>query len=596
MENYVGRLCPFCGREIKAGDSIIVCPSCGTALHEGCWTANHGCTTAGCPHAPQVKTPEKVFCEKCGAELAEGQKFCENCGTPRGEKKKRFCENCGAELAEGQIFCSACGTRVDAPAAPAPAPDPAPAPAPDPAPAPVPDPAPAPAEPGETSVLTEKSPLPSFDPGATVVLPDAPAPVSAPSQPTSLYSAPPKAPAPPTSLYSAPPTAAPMPPYGAPAPAPAKKNKILIPILAAAGGTLLIAVLIVCLLVLPKRAKTISLDASSVTVVMGDSYTLGYEIRPEKAKNVSVTWTSYNPEVASVENGVILGKTPGVCTVEAKTRNGKKSLCEVTVKKPDVSSVSLSESSLTMECGEEYTLSYTILPELAADEALTWTSDDPDVASVAGGVITANAPGSCSITASARNGVSGSCSITVLNPAAASISLSRSSVTLDVGDSSAINYTIEPAGAAETGVTWSSSDSSVAEVSNGVIYAYAAGSCTITVRTENGLTSSCSVTVNMSEPDTVVIGTWTAVELLDLDSQEVMNLNGYNWSFVVNSDHSARFYTGDEASSYWDWWFVEIDGDGDYKYEVADGSIFYYIVESDVIWLYADNFCVTCVR
>lgn len=53
-------------------------------------------------------------CPKCGAQTAPGAKFCPNCGTQLGVRKrkaKRFCTNCGAELDKGAKFCSACGTQ-----------------------------------------------------------------------------------------------------------------------------------------------------------------------------------------------------------------------------------------------------------------------------------------------------------------------------------------------------------------------------------------------------------------------------------------------------------------------------------------------------
>ena len=70
----------------------------------------------------------KIICPGCGAELAEGQAFCGNCGTkyvapePAPAAPQSFnCANCGSEIAPGQAFCGNCGAPAmpAAPAAPA---------------------------------------------------------------------------------------------------------------------------------------------------------------------------------------------------------------------------------------------------------------------------------------------------------------------------------------------------------------------------------------------------------------------------------------------------------------------------------------------
>ena len=48
-------------------------------------------------------------CSKCNATIAEGSKFCTECGTPRAEKK--FCSQCGTVTVPGSKFCTSCGAR-----------------------------------------------------------------------------------------------------------------------------------------------------------------------------------------------------------------------------------------------------------------------------------------------------------------------------------------------------------------------------------------------------------------------------------------------------------------------------------------------------
>lgn len=114
MENYVGKICPFCKTEIKEGDAVKVCPACNIPHHEGCWEENKGCTTFGCSeqHYEEQHTNPTDVCKQCGTPLGDGQAFCPKCGTPKVEEKKNICGKCGAELQEGQEFCPKCGQKV----------------------------------------------------------------------------------------------------------------------------------------------------------------------------------------------------------------------------------------------------------------------------------------------------------------------------------------------------------------------------------------------------------------------------------------------------------------------------------------------------
>lgn len=114
MENYIGKICPFCKTEIKEGDDVKVCPACNIPHHAGCWEENKGCTTFGCSeqHYEAQHTNPTDVCKKCGAPLGDGQAFCPKCGTPKVEEKKNVCGKCGAELQDGQEFCPKCGQKA----------------------------------------------------------------------------------------------------------------------------------------------------------------------------------------------------------------------------------------------------------------------------------------------------------------------------------------------------------------------------------------------------------------------------------------------------------------------------------------------------
>ena len=114
MDEYVGKICPYCKTEIKEGEEVKVCPECGIPHHAACWEENKGCTTFGCKeqHYEEQHTNPTDVCQNCGAPLGDGQEFCPKCGTPKNAPKKNVCGKCGAELQEGQEFCPKCGQKV----------------------------------------------------------------------------------------------------------------------------------------------------------------------------------------------------------------------------------------------------------------------------------------------------------------------------------------------------------------------------------------------------------------------------------------------------------------------------------------------------
>lgn len=186
----------------------------------------------------------------------------------------------------------------------------------------------------------------------------------------------------------------------------------------------------------------------------------------------------------------------------------------------DVSSVSLSRTTLNMLNGETSKLTATVAPSNATNKTVTWSSSDSSVASVSGGMVTAKKAGSTTITAKA-GGKTATCKVTVTDPTVAvtSVSMNKSSINMTAGDTAALTATVSPSNATNKTVVWSSSDSSVASVSSGTVTAKKAGSATITA-TAGGKSASCAVTVKESAPTTI------AVSSVTLDRKAMMMKEG----------------------------------------------------------------------
>ena len=80
----------------------------------------------------------------------------------------------------------------------------------------------------------------------------------------------------------------------------------------------------------------------------------------------------------------------------------------------EVTSVRLNKTTLSLDAGTTGKLSATVRPDSAADKSITWSSSNTDVASViSNGTVTAKKAGTAVITATATNGKSASCTVTV---------------------------------------------------------------------------------------------------------------------------------------------------------------------------------------
>ena len=109
--------------------------------------------------------------------------------------------------------------------------------------------------------------------------------------------------------------------------------------------------------------------------------------------------------------------------------NSKEANKLINIHQIPVSSVTLDQTSITMEVGDTKTLTATVLPVDASNKAVTWTSSAPGVAAVDDGVVTAWRPGTVTITATA-GGQTASCEVTVEGEEPAYVDLGLSSGTL----------------------------------------------------------------------------------------------------------------------------------------------------------------------
>ena len=244
----------------------------------------------------------------------------------------------------------------------------------------------------------------------------------------------------------------------------------------------------------------IRLETEQARVRKGGRLTLSAVAQPEGKTDGRLVWSSSDGSVASVdEEGVVSGKSKGetVITVTA-VDGGYTAECRVRVYQP-VTELRMDNRSVTVDTGDDIQLTATILPYDADNKSIVWSSDNPDVADVNGkGVVTGVKAGQTVIRATSEDeGISDFCVVTVNQPVTG-VSLSKSELSFSkIGDAEQLVASVQPADATNKELNWSSSDESVAIVSNGRVLCSGYGSAIVYVTTvDGGYMASCVVTAD----------------------------------------------------------------------------------------------------
>lgn len=197
-------------------------------------------------------------------------------------------------------------------------------------------------------------------------------------------------------------------------------KKVLIPLLA--------AVALVCGLFAvacgDKKPETVAVESVTLSATTanlttgGDTLTLTATVTPDNATNKSVSWSSDHPEFASVSDaGVVTPVAAGTAVITASADGGKKTAtCTVTVADPvAVTGVTLNNTALNLEKDGSATLTASVIPDNAANKAVSWKSSDTSKVTVDDkGVVTAVALGTANVTVTTADGnKTAVCAVTV---------------------------------------------------------------------------------------------------------------------------------------------------------------------------------------
>ena len=329
----------------------------------------------------------------------------------------------------------------------------------------------------------------------------------------------------------------------------------------------------------PVPVTEVTLNKTTLSLVSGTKGFLTATVLPTNAANKTVTFSSDEPSVATVDNaGVVSAVAPGTATITVTTVDGgKTATCSVTV---TAAPASVTIDKITdKKPGETVTVTGTnnlgsisikvIRPDTTVLYINTITatnySDTFTIPSDA-------AYGKYTVVA----GLGADTATTTFNVVApvSEVTLNKTTLSLVEGAKGFLTATVLPTNAANKTVTYSSDEPSVATVDNaGVVSAVAPGTATITVTTaDGGKTATCIVTVTAA-PTSVTIDNIT-----DKKPGETVTVTGTNnlgsiSIKVIRPDTTVLYINTITATNYSDTFTIPSDAAyGKYTVVVGQGT------------------------
>lgn len=172
--------------------------------------------------------------------------------------------------------------------------------------------------------------------------------------------------------------------------------------------------------------------------------------------------------------------------------------------------IKLDSKSIDIKKGSTSTITAVVLPITSTNKSVKWKSSNESVVTVDDdGKISAKNYGSATVTATTVNNKTASVVVNVKkeNIEVTGIKLSKISAIVNVGSVVGIGSEVTPSNATNKSIIWTSSDTKIATVSNGVVRGIKAGVVTITATTNNGKKAVCLVTVKNVDPTGVSLNT-----------------------------------------------------------------------------------------
>ena len=257
--------------------------------------------------------------------------------------------------------------------------------------------------------------------------------------------------------------------------------------------------------------KQITIDAGSKKVPKGSVLQLNAYCQPDNASITGVTWSSRNPDIATVnENGQVRGIKRGTVNITATAADGSGTTATVLLNVTEpVTALSVSTPEIQVVVGKTAMAKVSVLPTDATDKTLEWATSDDSIATVRGnGQVIGVKAGTCLLMCTSVSNPEVSVYATVVvSQLVTKIENSNlaSELTLKVGEQVQTRWNVLPADATLKDLSFKSQTPKVATVNeSGLVTAQKRGVVTITATSKDSSRKQGTVKVTVIQPVTGV--------------------------------------------------------------------------------------------
>ena len=279
-----------------------------------------------------------------------------------------------------------------------------------------------------------------------------------------------------------------------------------------------------CKVVVEQPVTSITLSTTDTTVRKGDYFWLFATVNPSNATNQNIVWSSNNTAVATVDSdGMVTGVEAGDAFITATSADsGVTARCQVVVTQA-VTGITLNVNEQTIDKGEKFLIIPNVEPIDATDKTVTYTSSDPEVATVSdNGIVTGITGGTAIIVVQTNErGLIASCQITV-NEAATSVEIIDPTTLINNGDAKQLSVEVLPETASNKTVNWYTSNASVITVdSSGRIEGVGYGTATISAIAADGSGAYDTVNIMVIRPVSTITISPSSVSIMQGEFAQV---------------------------------------------------------------------------